>query len=508
MTQKHINFGAYPNDINADAIRTAFTKVEDNFTQLFTGQTLAGVTQLTAGPGLHPSVANKVTGAIQLNANIANINILSHTLKAGINSNIGSSAIITDTANVLVLDLPDSITTDTLTANAVNAPIANLTTLTTSNATINNLHANTISAPVANIVALTANTATANVLVSTIANGTAPLIVTSKTLVANLNVANANVAAFANLAANANFATLAATANVAFYAEDANAAAYADYANTANFATYSGTAFEAIASENIMAGLPNQLVYQTASDATSFIDAPTTAATVLTWTGSSFVWAAPGTSTATSALYANTANTANYASVAANATYSNYSGNANFSNSAALANYVTANNQANINQLGTLTRLDVTGNVNLGSVSNVHITGGSTGSMIITDGYGNLAWAPQAGTVAAGPFGAVQFNGAGNSMAGEDDEYFLYNPIDHDLLMNDASGGITLSYAGIVTSNTDVQVTGTGKFATTNWSITEVAGKLVFSYGGVAKASLDSNGNFIAANNVTGGGTP
>ena len=44
--------------------------------------------------------------------------------------------------------------------------------------------------------------------------------------------------------------------------------------------------------------------------------------------------------------------------------------------------------------------------------------------------------------------------------------------------------------------------------ATTNWTITESGGKLVFSYGGVAKGSLDSSGNFIVTGNVTAYGTP
>ena len=32
MAQKNIDFGTFPDDPNADAIRTAFSKVQDNFT--------------------------------------------------------------------------------------------------------------------------------------------------------------------------------------------------------------------------------------------------------------------------------------------------------------------------------------------------------------------------------------------------------------------------------------------------------------------------------------------
>jgi hypothetical protein len=43
---------------------------------------------------------------------------------------------------------------------------------------------------------------------------------------------------------------------------------------------------------------------------------------------------------------------------------------------------------------------------------------------------------------------------------------------------------------------------------TTNFSITESGGKLVFKYGATTIASLDSSGNFIALGNTVAGGTP
>jgi hypothetical protein len=49
---------------------------------------------------------------------------------------------------------------------------------------------------------------------------------------------------------------------------------------------------------------------------------------------------------------------------------------------------------------------------------------------------------------------------------------------------------------------------GAGSFTTTNWTVAEVSGKLVFSHGGVAKYSIDSSGNMIVTGNVTAYGTP
>lgn len=47
----------------------------------------------------------------------------------------------------------------------------------------------------------------------------------------------------------------------------------------------------------------------------------------------------------------------------------------------------------NITSVGTLTSLTVSGNATLGTVANVHISGGSNGQFISTDGTGNLSFA-------------------------------------------------------------------------------------------------------------------
>ncbi len=37
MAQRNIDFGTFPDDPDADAIRTAFQKTQENFTELFAG---------------------------------------------------------------------------------------------------------------------------------------------------------------------------------------------------------------------------------------------------------------------------------------------------------------------------------------------------------------------------------------------------------------------------------------------------------------------------------------
>ena len=55
MAQRNIDFGAFPDDPDADAIRSAFEKVQLNFTEVFAGlgdQAVVSVNK-TAGPGVY-----------------------------------------------------------------------------------------------------------------------------------------------------------------------------------------------------------------------------------------------------------------------------------------------------------------------------------------------------------------------------------------------------------------------------------------------------------------------
>ena len=54
------------------------------------------------------------------------------------------------------------------------------------------------------------------------------------------------------------------------------------------------TATSATTATNVASGTANQIPYQTGAGATSFIVAPTTASTALTWNGSAFTWASSG----------------------------------------------------------------------------------------------------------------------------------------------------------------------------------------------------------------------
>jgi len=111
------------------------------------------------------------------------------------------------------------------------------------------------------------------------------------------------------------------------------------------------------------------------------------------------------------------------------------------------ANYVSQPVQANITSLGTLTSLNVagnisfasSGNVSLGSVSNIHISGGLTGYVLTTDGTGNLSW-ESAGGGSGSPGGSntqLQFNDGG-SFGGS--AAFTFNKVSNAVVL---TGNIT-----------------------------------------------------------------
>ena len=92
-----------------------------------------------------------------------------------------------------------------------------------------------------------------------------------------------------------------------------------------------------------------------------------------------------------------------YGNVRANVYYGNGSQLTGVAaSSATTAGTVTTAAQPNITSVGTLTSLSVSGNVDfyganvsLGNISNLHITGGTNGYFLTTDGSGGLSWAAQ-----------------------------------------------------------------------------------------------------------------
>lgn len=74
------------------------------------------------------------------------------------------------------------------------------------------------------------------------------------------------------------------------------------------------------------------------------------------------------------------------------------------------------------------------------------------------------------------------------------------------------TAGTNISLSGstgaVTITNTAVAPTSVPNLITTNFTVQESGGKLIFKYGATTIASLDSSGNFITLGSNTAGGTP
>jgi len=104
MAQQNIDFGSFPDDPSADAIQTAFSKVQNNFTQLFTANADSAVTSINRTPAAGITT-NASTGNVIIAANIACVQVSTSSLSIGRNGNGNSTATITQSSQVLVIDI-------------------------------------------------------------------------------------------------------------------------------------------------------------------------------------------------------------------------------------------------------------------------------------------------------------------------------------------------------------------------------------------------------------------
>ena len=187
-----------------------------------------------------------------------------------------------------------------------------------------------------------------------------------------------------------------------------------------------------------------------------------------------------------------TANLATYATTANSVAGANVSGQVA---NALIAGTVYTNAQPNITSVGSLTGLTVsnatgivdfttTANVTLGSVSNLHISGGTNAYVLSTDGSGTLSWVAQ-----SGGGGASISNGNSN------------------VNIPTANGNINFTAVGnanvVVITGTGANITGTANI-TGNLS----AGNIIAgngSGGNISNANVISANTFIATGNITAG---
>ena len=265
------------------------------------------------------------------------------------------------------------------------------------------------------------NNVTGEQLVSTIAIGTAPFIVTSTTQVANLNVATAGTV---TTAAQGNITSVGSLTGLTV----SNATGIVDFTTTAN------VTLGAVANLHISGGTSGQVLSTNGSGGLSFISVSsssisngTSNVNIPTVDGNVNITAAGNTVLVVTGTGANIAGTLNVTGnlTAGNITTSGSGGNiSNVNNisantftsiittgtapfivssttqvanlnvatagTAGLAVAVTGNAQGNITSVGTLTSLDVTGNISGGNISTVGTA--NVGTLIVTGAttFGNL----------------------------------------------------------------------------------------------------------------------
>jgi hypothetical protein len=535
MTQQYIDFGTFPDDPDADAIRTAFQKVQNNFNELYATTTSGAVTSVNGGTGIS---VNTPSGNVVVSANIACVQVATSSLSIGIGGNGLTTAILSNTSQTLYIDInPSNVfsanfaanssgglanITGTLTVAASSQPnlttAANLTTIgTLGNLTVtgtfnagNLISANYLtgvltSSSQPNITTIgnlgnlvvTGNSNLGNVATANFFSGDGGLLsniqVTSGTAIIN-GTSNVTVGSSSNVnisvAGNTNVITVTSTgANVTGYLTSSGniTATNASLGNavTANFFIGSGANLTNIAGGNVSGTVANATYAVTAGTANSVSGSNVSGAVSYATTANSVAGSnvSGAVSLATSATSANSVAGANVSGEVANATYATSAGSAT---SATTAGTVTTNAQPNITSVGTLSSLAVTGNITSGNVN-------ATGNISATNFIGNLVGNISGNIVVPGSNTEVLFNN--NGSAGTSNA-FTFNQSSNVMTLNgNIIAGNIFANSGTINATT---VTGT---LTTNAqpNITSVGTLTGLTVSGVT--NLGSNSNVI----ITGG---
>ena len=400
---------------------------------------------------------------------------------------------LTSASNVAIQANAANLTGTSLNSSVVGSSLTSVGTLTSLNVSGN---ANVGNIGTAQVLA-TSNVTTPQ-FISNITTGTPPLVVTSTTQVANLNVATAGLASFAttaNAVAGANVSGTVASATVA---ASANSVAGANVTGTVASATVAASA-NAVAGANVS----GQVSFAATANAvaggnvTGTVASATVAASANAVAGANVSGQVSFAATANAVAGANVTGTVASATSAASANTvagANVSGQVSFAataNSVAGANVtgtvsaattagtVTTAAQPNITSVGTLTSLAVTGNITSGNVS------GTTGAFTTVTGAGSGITSLSATNISSGTLAQARLANSSLTVNGT---------------------AITLGGSGTVTANAET-LTGTSLNATVvGSSLTSVGTLASLAVTGNANAgNLNTSGLVLATGNVTGG---
>jgi len=479
MSQQNIDFGSFPNDPSADAIQTAFLKVQNNFNQLFSAQSSQAVVSVNRTPGAGINVINGPAGNVVLGANIANVTVATTTLALGRDGpNTSNLVTITSSAQTLFIDLPSTL------SNISNLTVSNRVTaghFSGEAGNLSNIQGSNISGAVSS--ATTAGTVTTAAQPNITSVGT----LSALSISGNLNSGNANL----GNAVNANY-FIGSGNNLS----NIQASNISGTIANANYATYSGTVLTnaqpnitsvgTLSSLTVSGNLTAGNLLGKFANGNSNVSIPAANGNVnISAVGNANILVVTGTGVNVAGTLNATGN-ANVGNIGAtNGVFTNVSGNGSALSSltaanitgqvanATIAGTVYTNAQPNITSVGTLTSLSVTGNISSGNV-NANFFGNGTGltglvgaNVTGTVGFANVAYNVSGSNVT----GAVAYATTANSVAG-----------------SNVNGAVNLAnYA--TTANAVAGANVSGIVANANYS----------AYSGIASVA-----NSVAGANVTG----
>ena len=456
MSQKNIDFGSFPDDPDADAIRTAFQKTQQNFSEIFTGLADQGVSSINKTKQTGITVSSP-TGNVLITADFACLTVQSTTLSLQVsNGAIANTQVISNGSQVLQINIPSTanLTNLNLSGNLGVNGWANF-----GNSTSNVIIAN------GNISATGAMTVTGNANVGNIGaaagvftgaiTGSTTLNITGNANVGNLgtaglivatgNITGGNLVTSGSLSVtgNANAGNIGAT-NGVFTNVSGNGSALTSLTG-ANVTGQVGNAL--IAGTVYTAAQPNitSVGTLTGLDVNGNITAANITANTGVFTGNgSGLTNLPGSNVSgqvANALVAGTVYTNAQPNITSVGTLTSLSVSGNLSaGNVAGGNLVSANflqgtlitaAQPNITSVGTLSSLTVTGNVDSGNIQtgnitananitagNIYANSGTIGASLLT---GTLTTAAQPNITSVGTLSSLSVSGnlsAGNANLG------------------------------------------------------------------------------------------
>ena len=406
MSQNNIDLGAFPDDPSADSIRTALTKVQNNFNQLFQSNVDSAVTSINRTPGAGITI-NYPTGNVIISANIACLQVATSSLKMGKGSdNTNVSVTITSSSQTLNIDIdPAQVLSNYFAAVGNTAASFKGQFNTASNAQPNITSLGTLTGLT---VSGNADLTGPNVAIGNVGNLYIPggalgyglvtdgsgnlswsAVTTGNGVVGGVNTqVQFNNAGLFGGNTGFTFDNVTGIFTSPFLAGDGNGLANIPAANisgtiaNANYATYSGTANTLSSSGNANIGNIGVTggVFATTLSATGNANIGNIGTGIMTATGN--------------------ANVGNLGTTGVFATTLSATGNANVGNlgtSAIIATTVSATGNANVGNIGTTgvfaTTISATGNANIGNIGTagiLSVSGNATvgGNVIIS---GNLS---------------------------------------------------------------------------------------------------------------------